>query len=109
MVTILGLNLGKNYDDISSGVEVAGVPCRPVENLYKAAVEIVCETGFSDSIRTGEVEVTINNGIHATSEEKFSYVVSIKQWNSIQILVFIKYIACVTSCAFKLWAFSNFV
>lgn len=41
-VTIRGVNLGKNFSDIYSGVKVAGMSCMPFANLYVNTKEIVC-------------------------------------------------------------------
>lgn len=41
-VTIRGVNLGRNFSDIYSGVKVAGMSCMPFANLYVNTKEIVC-------------------------------------------------------------------
>lgn len=41
-VTIRGINLGKNFSDIYSGVKVAGMVCSPFQSLYVDTKEIVC-------------------------------------------------------------------
>lgn len=41
-ITIRGINLGKNFSDIYSGVKVAGISCMPFPNLYIDTKEIVC-------------------------------------------------------------------
>lgn len=42
-VTIHGINLGKNFLDIYSGVKVAGMSCMPFQNLYVDTKKIVCK------------------------------------------------------------------
>ncbi|CAG7720399.1 unnamed protein product [Allacma fusca] len=41
-VTIDGINLGKTFDDIYSGVTVAGVSCEPFRHQYQQTRRIVC-------------------------------------------------------------------
>lgn len=41
-VTIFGINLGKNFRDIYSGVKMAGMSYMPFQNLYVDMKEIVC-------------------------------------------------------------------
>lgn len=41
-ITIRGINLGKNFTDIYSGVKVAGISCMPYQDLYVDTKEIVC-------------------------------------------------------------------
>lgn len=41
-ITIRGVNLGKNFSDIYTGVKVAGITCMPFPNLYIDTKEIVC-------------------------------------------------------------------
>ena len=42
-ITIHGVNLGKNFEDISRGVTVAGMACAPYEHLYERTSKIVCK------------------------------------------------------------------
>ncbi|XP_037086635.1 plexin-A4-like [Pollicipes pollicipes] len=42
-ITITGINLGKEFKDIYDQVTVAGVPCNPIEALYRRTRQIVCE------------------------------------------------------------------
>ena len=42
-ITIHGVNLGKNFEDISRGVMVAGMACAPYEHLYERTSKIVCK------------------------------------------------------------------
>lgn len=42
-ITIEGINLGKTFQDIYSGVRIAGVPCQPYEELYIETKQIVCK------------------------------------------------------------------
>ena len=78
VVTITGENLGKIFDDIRTGVTVAHKKCSATEYdvNYVAAKKIVCETGQSDRVISGPVEVNVSNRHRATSDSYFSYVVS---------------------------------
>ena len=42
-ITIHGINLGKNYEDIARGVTVAGMACDPYRELYEQTSKIVCK------------------------------------------------------------------
>ena len=42
-ITIVGVNLGKNFGDIARGVTVAGMACAPYEALYERTSKIVCK------------------------------------------------------------------
>ncbi|XP_071434610.1 plexin-A2 [Pithys albifrons albifrons] len=44
-VTIRGVNLGLDFSEIAHGVQVAGVQCTPLPELYIVAEQIVCEMG----------------------------------------------------------------
>ncbi|XP_063422333.1 plexin-B-like [Mytilus trossulus] len=58
IVTIKGSNLGAEFIDVQNNVTIAGVPCRPVGELYKPATEIVCKLGPSDAgVKKGHVVV----------------------------------------------------
>lgn len=41
-ITIEGINLGRNFSDIYTGVTIAGVNCQPIEKLYIKTKQIVC-------------------------------------------------------------------
>lgn len=60
-ITIRGINLGKNFSDIYSGVKVAGITCMPYEHLYVDTKQIGCKVdspGVQD-YRKGRIVVTI--------------------------------------------------
>lgn len=60
-ITIRGINLGKNFSDIYSGVKVAGISCMPFADLYVDTKEIVCivdSPGVQD-YRKGRIVVQI--------------------------------------------------
>ena len=42
-ITITGINLGKNFQDIARGVTVAGMACDPYRELYEQTSKIVCK------------------------------------------------------------------
>lgn len=44
-ITIQGINLGKNFQDIYSGISIAGISCQPYEHLYIKTKQIVCQVG----------------------------------------------------------------
>lgn len=60
-VTIRGVNLGKNFSDIYTGVKVAEMSCMPIATLYIDTKEIVCTVdGPGDSrYRHGKILVQI--------------------------------------------------
>ena len=75
LVTIEGENLGKSFEDVQSGVTIAGVPCAPEESLYEPAAKVVCRTGSSGSIQSGPISITIRSASSDSSNAHFSYVV----------------------------------
>lgn len=42
-ITIQGINLGKTFQDIYTGVSIAGINCQPYEHLYIKTKQIVCK------------------------------------------------------------------
>lgn len=42
-ITIQGINLGKTFQDIYTGVMIAGINCQPYEHLYIKTKQIVCK------------------------------------------------------------------
>lgn len=42
-ITIQGINLGKTFQDIYTGVSIAGINCQPYEQLYVKTKQIVCK------------------------------------------------------------------
>ncbi|XP_033744858.1 plexin-B-like isoform X3 [Pecten maximus] len=47
-VTLTGINLGTEFKDIQNNVSIAGVPCRPIRDLYRPSQRIVCVIGASE-------------------------------------------------------------
>ena len=45
-ITIEGINLGKTFEDIYSGVSIAGINCQPYEHLYIRTKQIVCKVNI---------------------------------------------------------------
>lgn len=41
-ITIEGVNLGKTFQDIYTGVSIAGINCQPYKHLYIRTKQIVC-------------------------------------------------------------------
>ncbi|KAL5015003.1 hypothetical protein ScPMuIL_009273 [Solemya velum] len=75
LLTIEGENLGKDFDNIVGGVDVAGVTCRPIRELYIRSERIVCETGATFvQILEGHVRVIVNSKYLTVSQQKFHYV-----------------------------------
>ncbi|XP_055347124.1 plexin-A2-like [Paramacrobiotus metropolitanus] len=79
MVTIKGINLGKTFDDIASGVQVAGRRCSPLPDRYASTSRIVCQTDAveqlqNNQILSGDVQVAVAQQFIARSTSEFSYV-----------------------------------
>ncbi|XP_055388312.1 plexin-A4 [Condylostylus longicornis] len=62
-ITIRGINLGKNFSDIYSGVKIAGIPCAPYPQLYIDTKEIVCtvDSPGIQAYRKGKIVVQIGD------------------------------------------------
>lgn len=62
-ITIQGVNLGKNFSDIYSGVSIAGISCQPYEKLYVKTKEIVCQVEGPgvQKYHPGKIVVQIRN------------------------------------------------
>lgn len=60
-ITIRGVNLGKSFADIYSGVKVAGISCMPYAALYVDTKEIVCNVDSPgvQAYRKGRIVVQI--------------------------------------------------
>lgn len=60
-ITVRGINLGKSFADIYSGVKVAGIPCSPYEHLYVDTKQIVCtvDSPGVQAYRKGRIVVQI--------------------------------------------------
>ncbi|KAF5306013.1 hypothetical protein FQR65_LT07506 [Abscondita terminalis] len=62
-ITIEGINLGKTFQDIYTGVSIAGINCQPYEQLYIGTKQIVCKVdgpGTSEP-RHGPVVVRVED------------------------------------------------
>ncbi|KAK4872260.1 hypothetical protein RN001_016384 [Aquatica leii] len=62
-ITIEGINLGKTFQDIYTGVSIAGINCQPYEQLYIETKQIVCKVdgpGTSEP-RHGPVVVRVED------------------------------------------------
>lgn len=80
-VTIDGINLGKTFEDIESGVTVAGVQCLPIKDLYVRTSRIVCELDSlqmsgpsNDGTHAGPVIVKVKNDFRGESADVFEFV-----------------------------------
>ncbi|XKL61681.1 hypothetical protein PGB90_001514 [Kerria lacca] len=74
-ITIEGINLGRSFSDIYSGVTVAGISCEPYEHLYKTTREIVCRVdgpGTSE-VRKGPVMVKVEN-FRGESKQHYQFI-----------------------------------
>ncbi|CAH1393499.1 unnamed protein product [Nezara viridula] len=74
-ITITGINLGKTFKDIYSGVSVAGIPCEPYEELYEKTKQIVCRVdgpGTPD-LRRGLVVVKVED-FRGNSKQEYKFV-----------------------------------
>lgn len=73
-VTIRGINLGKNFLDIYSGVKVAGMSCMPFQNLYVDTKEIVCTVDGPGDFKKREGKIVVQIGDYrgeSTSDFQF--------------------------------------
>uniref|UniRef100_A0A1B0CEW4 Sema domain-containing protein n=1 Tax=Lutzomyia longipalpis TaxID=7200 RepID=A0A1B0CEW4_LUTLO len=62
-ITIRGINLGKNFSDIYSGVKIAGINCMPYADLYVDTKQIVCtvDSPGVQAYRHGRIVVQISD------------------------------------------------
>ncbi|GAB0093919.1 Plexin_cytopl domain-containing protein [Sergentomyia squamirostris] len=62
-ITIRGINLGKNFSDIYSGVKIAGINCMPYADLYVDTKQIVCNVDSPgvQAYRHGRIVVQISD------------------------------------------------
>lgn len=74
-ITIRGINLGKNFTDIYSGVKIAGIPCMPFKQLYIDTKQIVCtvDSPGVQKYRNGKIVVQIAN-YRGESKTDFEFV-----------------------------------
>ncbi|XP_078500630.1 plexin-A2 [Lissotriton helveticus] len=77
-VTIHGVNLGLDFSEIANNVQVAGVQCRPLEEQYIIAEQIVCEMGQAEpGITSGPVLLCIGEckaEFMAKSAQQYTFV-----------------------------------
>lgn len=74
-ITIRGINLGKNFSDIFTGVKIAGMICEPYQNLYVDTKQIVCKVDGPgvQSYRSGRIVVQISD-YRGESSTDFEFV-----------------------------------
>uniref|UniRef100_UPI00358FF6A5 plexin-D1 isoform X2 n=1 Tax=Myxine glutinosa TaxID=7769 RepID=UPI00358FF6A5 len=71
LVTVEGLNLGKEFSEVENLVTIGGVPCVLRESDYKPSHRIVCVTGKSENAMSTKLKVVIE-GKHVVTP--FDYV-----------------------------------
>jgi plexin A len=74
-ITIKGINLGKNFNDIYSNVKIAGIDCMPYKDLYVDTKEIVCMVDGPgvQTFRKGKIVVQISD-YRGESKEDFEFI-----------------------------------
>jgi plexin A len=74
-ITIQGINLGKTFQDIYTGVMIAGINCQPYEHLYIKTKQIVCKVDGpgTNEDRHGPVLVRVEN-YRGESKTHFNFV-----------------------------------
>ncbi|KRF85332.1 plexin-A2 isoform X2 [Drosophila virilis] len=74
-ITIKGINLGKNYNDIYSGVRIAGINCMPFQQFYIDTKQIVCtvDSPGEQMYRNGRIVVQIGD-YRGESKEDYEFV-----------------------------------
>ncbi|KAM7341328.1 plexin A [Cochliomyia hominivorax] len=74
-ITIRGINLGKNFTDIYSGVRIAGINCMPFPQYYIDTKQIVCtvDSPGEQMYRNGRIVVQIGD-YRGESEEDYEFV-----------------------------------
>uniref|UniRef100_A0A1A9VAI8 Sema domain-containing protein n=1 Tax=Glossina austeni TaxID=7395 RepID=A0A1A9VAI8_GLOAU len=74
-ITILGINLGKNFTDIYSGVRIAGINCMPFQQYYIDTKQIVCtvDSPGVQMYRSGRIVVQIGD-YRGESKEDYEFV-----------------------------------
>lgn len=73
LLTIQGSNLGQSFQEIQSGVTVAGVACRPLPEAYRISTSIICELQASTNVSAGPVIITVRGSERGESQQTFSY------------------------------------
>lgn len=74
-ITITGINLGKNFSDIYSGVKIAGIDCIPYKDLYLDTRQIVCRVDGPGTMayRAGKIVVQVQD-FRGESRGDFEFV-----------------------------------
>uniref|UniRef100_A0AAY4B394 Sema domain-containing protein n=1 Tax=Denticeps clupeoides TaxID=299321 RepID=A0AAY4B394_9TELE len=72
-VTVWGSNLGQRFEDVRTGVSVAGVSCLPLPEEYIISTRIVCELQPSEHPNQGPVSVTVLDAERGQSLHSFTY------------------------------------
>jgi plexin A len=74
-ITITGINLGKNFSDILSGVKIAGIDCIPYHDLYLNTRQIVCRVDGPGTMayRAGKIVVQVQD-FRGESRGDFEFV-----------------------------------
>ncbi|KAH8398904.1 hypothetical protein KR222_005983, partial [Zaprionus bogoriensis] len=74
-ITIRGINLGKNYNDIYSGVRIAGINCMPFPQFYIDTKQIVCtvDSPGEQMYRNGRIVVQIGD-YRGESKDDYEFV-----------------------------------
>jgi plexin A len=74
-ITIRGINLGKTFNDIYSGVSVSGISCEPYESLYVNTKQIVCRVDGpgTNEPRRGPVIVKVED-FRGESKQNYEFV-----------------------------------
>ncbi|XP_063706809.1 plexin-A4 isoform X3 [Culicoides brevitarsis] len=74
-ITIRGINLGRNFSDIYSGVTIAGIDCAPYRQLYVETKQIVCNVDSPgvEQLREGPIIVKINE-YRGESKNEYKFV-----------------------------------
>lgn len=74
-ITISGINLGKNFTDIYSGVRIAGINCMPFQQFYVDTKQIVCtvDSPGVQLYRNGRIVVQIGD-YRGESKTDFEFV-----------------------------------
>ncbi|XP_072571219.1 plexin-A2-like [Paramormyrops kingsleyae] len=78
LVTIRGMNLGLSFAELVGNVEVAGVPCSPLEDGYVIAEQIVCKMEATPPTTVpGPVQLCVGEcrpELRARSSQLYSFV-----------------------------------
>ncbi|XP_059489451.1 plexin-A2 isoform X1 [Neocloeon triangulifer] len=74
-ITIKGINLGKTFMDIYSGVTVSGMTCEPYKELYLKTKQIVCQVDGpgTNEHRKGPVIVKVED-FRGESKQNYEFV-----------------------------------